>query len=108
MPARLPDGCAFHPRCAFAEEKFRNSVPPLSEVAMRGMRNLFAPEPATVAARSRTIDADSILIVENLRTDVVAGAGGMFLKHLPVYAVDGVSLEIMPGRTLGLWSVAVR
>ncbi len=30
---RLPSGCSFHPRCAFAEEICRQKVPPLTEVA---------------------------------------------------------------------------
>ena len=30
---RLPEGCSFHPRCAFAEDICRKNVPPLTEVA---------------------------------------------------------------------------
>ena len=30
---RLPSGCSFHPRCAFAEDICRQEVPPLTEVA---------------------------------------------------------------------------
>ncbi len=30
---RLPSGCSFHPRCAFAEEMCSQKVPPLTEVA---------------------------------------------------------------------------
>lgn len=30
---RLPGGCSFHPRCAFAEDVCRQEVPPLTEVA---------------------------------------------------------------------------
>jgi oligopeptide/dipeptide ABC transporter ATP-binding protein len=30
---QLPEGCAFHPRCAFAQDRCRESVPPLVELA---------------------------------------------------------------------------
>jgi oligopeptide/dipeptide ABC transporter ATP-binding protein len=31
-PAHLPEGCHFHTRCPFAEERCRNSEPPLALV----------------------------------------------------------------------------
>ena len=31
-PGRIPSGCAFHPRCAFASEESRTAVPPLVPV----------------------------------------------------------------------------
>ena len=29
----LPEGCAFHPRCAYAQDRCRAAVPPLRELA---------------------------------------------------------------------------
>jgi oligopeptide transport system ATP-binding protein len=31
-PGRIPAGCAFHPRCAYASDESRTTVPPLRDV----------------------------------------------------------------------------
>lgn len=42
------------------------------------------------------------LVVENLRIDVNTSRHGFLRKHQPFFAVDGVSLAVFPGETLGL------
>lgn len=41
------------------------------------------------------------LVVSDLRVDVTPGRG-LFRRNQPTFAVDGVSLEVFPGETLGL------
>jgi peptide/nickel transport system ATP-binding protein len=108
---RLPSGCAFHPRCSHAIGRCVSEVPPLQPVAP-GRRSAcwvaqaggdVAPVPIQAEAPQRSIETgrEPILKVENLRTDV-AGDKGLFSRHTPIYAVDGVSLEVFAGETLGL------
>jgi oligopeptide transport system ATP-binding protein len=42
-PGSIPPGCAFHPRCAYAEETCRQEVPPL--VPVDGRRLACPPDP---------------------------------------------------------------
>jgi peptide/nickel transport system ATP-binding protein len=112
VPSRLPPGCAFHPRCAFAVDKCRRDVPELFEMAP-GHRSAcwvaaegaeIGPPPAPAPRRPTAIAADTapVLAVEDLRTNVASRRAGLFAKIEPVYAVDGVSLELRAGETLGL------
>jgi peptide/nickel transport system ATP-binding protein len=107
---RLPPGCAFHPRCALAIDVCRIEVPPTEAVAPGHSAACWVasssrPAPAD-EVRPRQIrppvGADPILRLEGLRTDVGSGAASLFRRPTPVYAVDGVSLEVRPGETLGL------
>ncbi|MFE2011291.1 ABC transporter ATP-binding protein [Streptomyces sp. NPDC059491] len=53
-----PDGCAFAPRCAFAEDRCREGVPPLLRIGegdtgcvrMPGLRGRMVPRPSVVTA----------------------------------------------------------
>jgi oligopeptide/dipeptide ABC transporter ATP-binding protein len=111
-PARLPSGCAFHPRCRFAIERCRADVPKLEVLvpghsaacwvsAATGMP-VVPEEDDLVRKARRTLSVEPVLRIENLRTDVNRGSGSFFSKAKPIFAVDGVSLEIRPGETLGL------
>ena len=52
-PRSLPPGCAFHPRCAFAQELCRRERPPLVELGAARLACHFpVAAPDTVAARS--------------------------------------------------------
>ena len=113
IPAFLPSGCAFHPRCAHAIDACREQVPPLAQlqpghrsachVAQAGKTDLAPPPSAALPARAAVPDnANPFLKVTNLRTDVATGSGGMFRKHTPVYAVDGISFDVYLGQTFGL------
>jgi len=115
-PAALPPGCAFGPRCPFAEDACTHAPPELLEigdsgqtaacfVAQRGVE--VATGPAEVAASSvsprPTPPTDKpVLEIRDLRVDVGSRRRGVFHREPPVYAVDSVSLSVHAGRTLGL------
>tara|TARA_R110002124_G_scaffold114535_20_gene269433 strand:- start:44535 stop:46586 length:2052 start_codon:yes stop_codon:yes gene_type:complete len=111
VPLRLPSGCAFHPRCSHAIAKCHAETPPLFPmgpdresacwVAAEG--GAVDPRPGDAATRSRRgrEGQGPALKLEDVRTNV-AHNGGLLRRAAPVYAVDGVSLEVYPGETLGL------
>ncbi|WP_316959479.1 ABC transporter ATP-binding protein [Streptomyces sp. TRM68367] len=112
-PAALPSGCAFHPRCRLAEDGCRTTVPELLPRAAEGQssacwvtgRGAAIPPldrvPADVRDQLDTGGAPP-LSVENLRVNVASGGRSPFGRPDPVYAVDGVSLSVAGGETLGL------
>ncbi|SFJ45539.1 peptide/nickel transport system ATP-binding protein [Amycolatopsis sacchari] len=101
-PAHLPMGCAFHPRCALAQDRCREEKPALTPFADGREVACWFPvdtsetpkEPATTAARVAPGEKP-VLEIEDLRVNV----GG---RRDPVYAVDGVGLRVHAGETLGL------
>lgn len=111
VPLRLPPGCAFHPRCSHAIAICRTEVPPLAPmgpdrasacwVAAEG--GAVDPLPDAGGSRVRQMPASGTpaLRLENIRTNVARG-GGLLRKSEPIYAVDGVSLDVHAGETLGL------
>jgi len=110
-PAALPSGCAFHPRCRLAEDRCRTEIPELVATTAGHAAACWVTQggaaipplvPETGAA-SRVGAADTPLLeVEDLRVDVSSGRRGLFRRPEPVYAVDGVSLSVAGGETLGL------
>ncbi len=52
--------------------------------------------------RDPSHQSSPVLEVSDLRTDVMAGARGLFRRKAPFYAVDGVSLQVHKGETLAL------
>jgi peptide/nickel transport system ATP-binding protein len=113
-PARLPQGCAFHPRCPVAIERCTTERPPLFEilpgqraacwVSAQGGSVEVLPTPHARAheARAGIVATTPILRVENLRTDVGSTRSGLFSKGPPVWAVNEISLEVSAGETVGL------
>ncbi|MER7787019.1 ABC transporter ATP-binding protein [Streptomyces sp. NPDC097640] len=118
-PARLPSGCAFHPRCALARDRCLGSVPALEPLPADPEHTAACwvtaasepeaeavpgPEPVPSAAQApghpRAPIGDSILDVTDLRVNL--GTRRAFGRGSPVYAVDGVSLTVRAGETLGL------
>ncbi|MGV0908185.1 dipeptide ABC transporter ATP-binding protein [Martelella sp. FOR1707] len=114
--SRLPSGCAFHPRCALAEDICAAQVPPL--VAVEGnagrqsaclVRQRLGCLPQThaieaTAAAQRNPHADDEMMaleVRDLRVDF-GSRKRLFGVEPPFYAVGGVSLFVRPGETLGL------
>ncbi len=114
-PTDMPTGCSFHPRCAIGagRERCRVEEPPLC--AVDGGRRAachFAEEvpppprptlPAATAGTAASGDAtDPLLMVAKLKVHYPIRAG--FLKRVvrTVRAVDGVTLTVAPGETLGL------
>jgi peptide/nickel transport system ATP-binding protein len=108
-PAALPVGCAFHPRCRLAEDRCRTEVPTLvgdghaaACWVTQGGATIPPLVPAAAAGARRGAADVPLLEVEDLRVDVAAGRRGLFRRAEPVYAVDGVSLSVAGGETLGL------
>ncbi|GAA3826829.1 ABC transporter ATP-binding protein [Amycolatopsis tucumanensis] len=110
-PARLPSGCAFHPRCRLKEDVCTREVPAL---VSRGDGHLAACHvtqagsaippmrpPAAAAVRRERIPVP-LLDITDLKVDVNAERTGLFRRHRPVYAVDGVGLTVSSGETVGL------
>ncbi|GAA1077634.1 ABC transporter ATP-binding protein [Pseudonocardia alni] len=112
-PARLPSGCAFHPRCRLATDTCSAEVPALTPRDTPGHAAAchvtaagtaippLAPEEAGTA-RDRGTTAEPLLQISGLRVDVAGASRGLFRRARPVYAVDGVDLQVAPGETLGL------
>jgi peptide/nickel transport system ATP-binding protein len=110
-PANLPVGCAFADRCRVAVDRCRTERPPLAEVAANhdsacwvsaAGGPVWLPTPTT-RRRSESIEmADPVLRVTDLRTDVGSRQNALIGKSSPIYAVNGVSLEVHAGETLGL------
>jgi len=123
--ARVPRGCAFHPRCRFATAECVAAVPPLVPAAV--------PPPATVDGaaghRHACVHADEVVAAVQqprepaLPTPAAEAAGPArpmlavtdLVTHFPiragvfarrtvavVRAVDGVTLEVPEGSTLSL------
>ncbi|OWR31529.1 glutathione ABC transporter ATP-binding protein [Saccharibacillus sp. O23] len=125
--AEMPDGCRFHPRCAWATERCRSSVPPLSEqgggrfaacwhadevaAAPRGgspagfasavPASTSAGTPGASAAPAEFSASRPLLEAENLAKHYPLGGGWGRPKRI-LRAVDGVSLSIAEGETFGL------
>lgn len=112
-----PSGCSFHPRCPYAIEECKQEVPPLEPVGKEKDRK-------TACIRSDDIDFESerkiepdtddnddrvpgepILEVSNIKKHFTPEAKSWYEQWFdPEYvrAVDGVSLQINKGETLGL------
>ena len=116
-PAALPPGCAFAPRCRYAEDVCTQEPPTLLEigdagqtaacfVAQRGVglsaSDVDTTPHAEAVPRVAPPTAAPVLEIRDLRVDVGSRGRGLFRREPPVYAVDSVSLAVHPGRTLGL------
>lgn len=114
----LPKGCVFGPRCRFVEEACRAARPPLVEVAndhgSACRRWRIVPTPvehmrhATETLAVADVDlADNTALVEvdNTKTYFKGPAKGLIpgrRTRRPIRAVDGVSLTVNEGQTLGI------
>lgn len=115
-PRAMPPGCAFAPRCFMKRPDCNRTHPPLARVNDTQLsRCLFWPEvPATAPlpadARKRTVarpiepDAPPLLGIENLRKEFrqAGGLGMLGRAARTVKAVDGISLDLAPGATVGI------
>jgi len=114
--ARLPSGCAFHPRCPLVMDICRKLVPPLTArsglagrmVACHATEASGGAAPATSGAdvsEARVpfdaTDKAPILEVQGLKVDF-GSRRRVFFRDAPFLALDGVSLTLNPGETLGL------
>jgi peptide/nickel transport system ATP-binding protein len=115
-PQTLPDGCAFHPRCAFAIAKCVEEEPVLAPVGETRSACWVAqagklPPLAETGAASETRHAreparaqapEVLLTAMDLRRYFAAPSATLFGRHRNVHAVDGVSIELRRGDTLGI------
>jgi peptide/nickel transport system ATP-binding protein len=114
-----PPGCRFAPRCLARQDACVASMPEIvaiephrysaciraKEMARVGPTGLGLQSAKPELPVPKRIDtAKPLLKVSDLRTYFDVGAGMQVLKreHAVVRAVDGLSLEIFPGETLGL------
>jgi peptide/nickel transport system ATP-binding protein len=122
-PSALPPGCAFSPRCRFAEEICRQETPQLrsigpsgqmsacfvaqrgTEFADAGLSDSEAGEPASLAFAARaekSAELTPVLEVRDVRIDVASASHSLLNRKRPVFAVDSVSLQVYAGETVGL------
>jgi peptide/nickel transport system ATP-binding protein len=118
-PARLPGGCSFHPRCAIGRDRplcatqdpvLRGVGPEhasachyADEVAklLADTEPRAAATPATGPAAA-AVAAQPLLVVDQLQVYYPIKAGILRRRVGWVRAVDGVSLSVRPGETVGL------
>jgi peptide/nickel transport system ATP-binding protein len=114
--AALPPGCPFAPRCPLADDDCRAAEPALLEVAPRHAAACIHTDQVTgrsaaeiygVATEPEDVaedDADRpvVLAVSGL-VKTFKLSGGMLRRNVgELRAVDGVSLQLRQGRTLGI------
>ncbi|MGI5127577.1 dipeptide ABC transporter ATP-binding protein [Pseudonocardia sp. CA-107938] len=114
--SRVPRGCAFHPRCAFATDACRDDVPELLPMAPGSDHRHACVHPDAVAAalaapkevapsaeRSATTGKAPVVEVTDLVKHFPIRAGLLVSRTVgAVQAVNGLSLGIEPGTTLSL------
>ncbi|GAB4400629.1 MAG: ABC transporter ATP-binding protein [Anaerolineales bacterium] len=115
-PDNLPPGCVFEPRCPYARPECCETRPELREVASgHWARCLFAEEVAqSVWAPSDEVptrlpalhvaaaDEKPLLRVRDARTYYEVPSRQLMGRKQLVKAVDGVSVEVKRGQTLGI------
>ncbi|GGG68113.1 ABC transporter ATP-binding protein [Paenibacillus radicis (ex Gao et al. 2016)] len=118
--ADLPKGCRFHPRCAFATDRCRTEEPPavridngmvacwhadqMAELPLVNEERLHKPDKEAFAGLNQT-DGNPEVLVEaiNVTKHFSMNNGGFLARNKrSVYAVNGVSLQIYKGETIGL------
>ena len=111
-PSAMPEGCRFHTRCKYAEEKCVAAPPPLiehrgtevrcvrvGEILLAGVRSGVAGEAHTAAVRE---SREPLLVVEDLSKEYAVGGGVFGRAKRTISAVDGVNIDVQPGESVGL------
>ncbi len=117
-PTALPTGCAFHPRCSIGEGKpvCAADQPALRPVGAKGDGEgqlaachfaeqaslALRPAEAVLHERAQPAERAPLLAVEDLRVHFPIKAGLLRRRVGWVRAVDGVSLVVHEGETVGL------
>ena len=113
-PSALPAGCSFHPRCGLAAGRSRcASEDPASRtiesghgVACHFAEEQAVPSPVFAAARAEApraaVERTPLLAIENLQVHFPIRSKVLRRTIGAVRAVDGVSLTLSAGETLGL------
>jgi peptide/nickel transport system ATP-binding protein len=114
VPSMLPSGCAFHPRCPIGRDRPRcasddPALAPVSDAQFAACHfadeagTMLAPRTVKAEARTAAVAPDAPLLkVEGLRVHFPIRAGVLRRRIGWVRAVDGVSLAVNAGETLGL------
>ncbi|ASQ46729.1 ABC transporter ATP-binding protein [Legionella clemsonensis] len=106
----LPQGCRFHPRCAHAFSPCAQLEPRLQAFDERTVRCHLYPEltePPSLEFQKKnwvardSVEKEPILRVKNLEVHFYIKKG-LFKQSEEIKAVDGLSLELYPGKTLAL------
>jgi peptide/nickel transport system ATP-binding protein len=106
-PGSLPSGCAFHPRCAIGHERerCRHEDPALRPLDQQFVACHF-PEETTAGspgvARADRAIGPAVLEVDRLGVSFPLRTGLLRRQTGAVRAVDGLSLVLHAGETLGL------
>jgi oligopeptide/dipeptide ABC transporter ATP-binding protein len=115
--AALPPGCPFAPRCPLAIDECRTAEPELASVGRdhlaacirtehvkgRSAADIYGVSTAPTAAEEEATDAPVVLRVRDLVKTFKLTKGVVLRRTIgEVRAVDGVSLELQQGRTLGI------
>jgi peptide/nickel transport system ATP-binding protein len=119
-PDNLPPGCAFEPRCQYATELCRKTRPVLEAVPLSNAHTVRCIRASEIDPKSWQPDSnrasivaapitegDSILSVRDLKTHYRSSGAGLLGafgvgKKDTVKAVDGVSFNLIRGKTLGV------
>jgi peptide/nickel transport system ATP-binding protein len=112
-PGEYPRGCAFSPRCSYAREICTQEHPDLFQIAEDHQSRCFFWEevdrskeipPHTFESNGHVQSDETVLEVRDLKKHYVQPLGILpWSKHKRVVrAVDGVSLELAEGETLGI------
>jgi peptide/nickel transport system ATP-binding protein len=129
IPGRPPGlvepiaGCAFAPRCAHADQRCHDEAPPVSAVDRRAWScwrsadtGVLAPQPRpveaeestavdaeTAAAQGSSSDAKALLSVTDVSKEFESKGRGLLRRERHVVgAVEGVTIDIAPGETVGV------
>ena len=109
-----PSGCPFHPRCPFVEDRCRTEEPALLPVAGSqsacwvAQRAPLDRRPRSVgtitslASAERPLSVEPLLRLAGIVKHYPLGGGLPFRARAEVHALDGVSLSLNPGETLGI------
>jgi peptide/nickel transport system ATP-binding protein len=108
---QLPPGCRFAPRCELADARCHQALPGWQVQGQGGVRcfHLSVTPPggsdaSDIAGREASLSSHpaSGLLVEGLRVHFAIRKGWWGRESGIVRAVDGIDLELAPGRTLAL------
>ncbi|RAP38633.1 ABC transporter ATP-binding protein [Legionella quinlivanii] len=106
----LPEGCLFHPRCAYAFERCHKETPLIQKSGEHLIRCHLYPElkqlpPLNASQTLWNIEEKETpvcLSVRDLKVHFKVG-GGLFKRNQTlIKAVDGLSLDLHKGKTLAL------
>jgi peptide/nickel transport system ATP-binding protein len=115
-PEALPSGCKFYPRCAFANARCAEEEPALDFVgptrsacwvAQAGelpalTNDGTAREQLPLGAPTRAQPTEILLKATELRRYFKVPSATLFGRHRHLHAVDGVSIDLHQGDTLGV------